>query len=207
MRTSRLLVIAACVLPLAARAQAPADTLDLTGRSNLEFGIGLLGFRDASVTARNAGAHANGEIASFSFAHWVRPGVAAEISTAVIGANANLGFGGAASNVIAPILVGLRYSPSALALSRSIRPYVSLAAGPYIHSRAGVGKDGATALTETAAGARLGAGANVFLSSHFLLAIAGDYHAVGHFDHIDTATSGANGFGVSVVLGVTWGGR
>ena len=42
--------------------------------------------------------------------------------------------GGASANAIFPLLVGLSYSPRALALSPSIRPFVSVAAGPYIYT-------------------------------------------------------------------------
>jgi hypothetical protein len=208
MRLTRLLLAAALVVPGAARAQAITDTLNLTGRSTLLFGLGLIGSRDAGAGINGAGAHASGELASMSFSHWVTPSVAAEISTGVLGANATAGFGGGARmNAITPILFGLSVSPRSLALGTSLRPYLSAAAGPYVHTNTEANGANASASSETVAGARVAAGANVFVARHFLLAVSGEYHAVGRFSQVDAVTEHPSGFGMTFALGFAWGGR
>lgn len=207
MRLTPSLLVAALLLPGAARAQATVDSLNLIGRSTLLFGVGLLGSRDASAAAGGTGAHASGEIASISFTHWVRPSIAAEISTGVLGANATAGFGGARTNTITPVLFGLSFSPRVLALSKSVRPFVSAAVGPYIHSSSDASGAGANASSESVAGARLVAGANLFVSRHFMLAVSGDYNAVGRFSRLDAVSEHPSGFGMSFALGFAWGGQ
>ena len=207
MRLTPSLLVAALLLPAAARAQTTADTLNLIGRSTLLFGVGLLGSRDASATAGASGVHASGEIASMSFSHWVTPSIAAEISTGVLGASATAGFGGTRANTITPVLFGLSFSPRAIALGKTVRPFVSAAAGPYIHSSSDASGGGADASSESVAGARLGAGANLFVSRHFMLAVAGDYNAVGRFSRLDSVSEHPSGFGMSFALGFAWGGQ
>jgi hypothetical protein len=208
MRFTRSLLAIALLLPAVARAQSSVDTLNLTGRSTLLFGLGLIGSRDASAGINGAGAHASGELASMSFSHWVTPSVAAEISTGVLGANATAGFGsGAGMNEIMPILFGLSVSPRSLALGTSLRPYLSVAAGPYIHTSTEARGANASASSETVAGARVAAGSNIFVARHFLLAVSGEYHAVGRFSRLDAVTEHPSGFGMTFALGFAWGGR
>jgi len=208
MRAIRSFFAVTLGVPMVLRAQTP-DTLSLLGRSSIAFGVGLIGSREASATAGGTVARASGEAASLSFSHWVRPEIAAEISTAVLGAGATAGFGGGGARVdaITPILFGLSYSPRALALGRSLRPYVSAAAGPYIYSASGVARAGAKASSEAVPGARLGAGANLFVARHFMLAVGGDYNVIGHFRDADPVAAHPDGFGMTLGFGVTWGGR
>jgi len=91
---------------------------------------------------------------------------------------------------------------------RTLRPFLSLAAGPYVHSVADASAFGATSTTtETAAGARFGAGADWYVARHFMLRAEGDYHAVGSFAHADALTENASGFGMGFGMGFVWGGR
>jgi hypothetical protein len=207
MRLTPSLLVAALVCPVAARAQTTTDTLNLIGRSTLLFGVGLLGSRDAGATAGASGVHASGEIASMSFNHWVTPSVAVEINTGVLGATATAGFGGTRTNTITPVLFGLSVSPRTLALGKTVRPFVSAAAGPYIHSSSDASPAGANASSESVAGARLAAGANLFVSRHFMLALSGDYNAVGRFSRLDSVSEHPSGFGMSFALGFAWGGQ
>ncbi|MEP6494884.1 MAG: hypothetical protein ABJF01_19510 [bacterium] len=209
MRFVRSALAAVLVVPIVLQAQAPADSLSLAGRSSFMVGLGLTGSKDASATASGAIVRASGEIGSLSFSHWVRSDVAAEISAAVLGAGVSGGFGGFSANAsaITPILFGLSYSPRALALGTSLRPFVSAAAGPYIHMASGARGSGADASTEAVPGARLGVGANLFVSRHFMLAVTGDYNAVGRFSHVDAVSEHPSGFGMSLAFGVAWGGR
>jgi hypothetical protein len=197
--------LATLAVPPSARAQS-SDTLSLQGKSFFAFGVGLTGPRDA----RNAGAtqtvHASGQLASMSFTHFARPSLAIDLSTAVLDVDAVDSPAVQRANAIIPVLLGVSYSPRALAISRSIRPYASIAAGPYIHTVAQSSFLGQSAATEVVPGARAGAGVNWYVARHFLLQLEGNYHAIGRFGTPDPATRNPGGFGVSAGFGLGWGG-
>jgi hypothetical protein len=194
-------------VPVLARAQATPDSLNLAGRTNIMFGIGLTGARSASASPSVESTHTTGEVGSFAFNHWVRPEIGILISASVLNADVTSSGGTANSNMITPILFGVSYSPRALALTTSLRPFVSAAAGPYIHTVANAGIGTASSTSESVAGARFAAGVNWFVARHFMLSLDGDYHAVGDFSHQDAVTSKVSGFGMSFGLGFSWGGK
>ena len=207
MRLTTSAFILALGLPVVAGAQV--DTLSLTGRSNLMIGIGLTGERNTTASGSQSTATTKGEAASFSFNHWVRPEIGVIISASLLSASTSAGFssGSATANAIFPLLFGLSYSPRALALSSSIRPFVSAAAGPYIHTVTGANPTVAENFSETALGSRLGAGANWFVARHFTVLLEANYHAVGKFKRQDAVTKDPSGFGVNLGFGFGWGGR
>jgi len=198
--------LAALGLPVVLSAQS-VDTLSPLGRSSINFGLGLTGQRSANLGRSGIDARVTGEIASFGFSHWVRPEVAITIGAAMLGAQQTVSRGGLEATSVTPILFGVSYSPRALAVTSSLRPYASLAAGPYFHSVSELGVSGVSAGVETVAGMRPAIGANWFVARHFMMSLEGDYHAIGHLDSIDAAGSQPGGFGMSFALGFTWGGR
>jgi hypothetical protein len=206
MRVNTFGLIFALTAPAALRAQS-VDSLSLAGRSSINFGIGLTGQRTTTAGISGVDTHTTGEVGSFGFTHWFRPEVAITVSAAVLDADETVIGGHTHTNVVTPLLFGASYSPRALALSSSLRPYVSLAAGPYFHSVSDVGFGNETSTVESVAGVRSAIGANWFVASHFLLSIEGDYHAVSHFEHKDALTTNPSGFGMSFGFGFSWGGR
>jgi len=206
MRIGSALLFVVCV-PLLGRAQSTGDSLNLAGRSNIVLGIGLTGARSATASPDLQSTHTTGEVGSFAFTHWVRPEIAVLVSTSVLNADATTSGGNAHTNVITPILFGVSYSPRAVALTSSLRPFVSAAVGPYVHTVSDAGTNTASSSTESVAGARFAAGTNWFVARHFMLSLEGDYHAVGRFSRQDAATSKASGLGLSFGLGFTWGGK
>jgi hypothetical protein len=194
-------------LPATIGAQAATDTLSLDGKSAIMAGFGLTGTREATLTTTSATTHASGEIGSLGFIHWVRPEVAITIGVSALSAGATAMSGNARSNAITPLLFGVSYSPRAIAITKSLRPYLSAAVGPYFHVIQSVGPFSASSTTETAPGARLAGGVHWFAARHFMMSFEGDYHAVGHFDQLDAASAKPSGFGLSLGLGVSWGGR
>jgi hypothetical protein len=210
MRFSTSVVLGMLVLPAVAGAQRGArgvDTLSLLGRSAIMAEFGLTGARDATQTATRVETHTSGELGSLVFKHWFRPQVAFEMGIGVMNADETVTTGFARTNAIMPLLFGLSVSPASLAISSSVRPYLSAAAGPYFHSVSVVSGLNASTTTESAAGARFGLGANWFVARHFIVDVQGDYHAVGSFDHPDAVTDKPSGFGLTVGLGFSWGGR
>jgi len=195
-------------VPAIAIAQRSDDTLSLAGKNIISLGFGLTGARDASATGTQSSTHATGGLGYIGYEHYVHPQAAVEVSVGVLSTDTFEQAGRSHANTITPVLFGIRYTPAPLALSRSLRPFVSLAAGPYVHEVADASDFGvASTSTETAAGARFGAGVDWHVARHFMLRAEGDYHAVGSFEHPDALTQNASGFGFGLGMGFVWGGR
>lgn len=209
MRVKTAALLVALGVPFVLRAQA-VDTLSLAGRSSINFGIGLTGQRNVSAGLSGVDTHTTGELGSLGFTHWMRPEVAITISAALLNADQTVNGGRTRANAVTPILFGVSYSPRALAVSSSLRPYVALAAGPYFHTVSDIGVGNERSIVESrvesAAGMRSAIGANWFVARHFLLSVEGDYHAVSHFSQNDELTN-PSGFGMSLGFGFSWGGR
>jgi outer membrane protein W len=191
-----------------ATAQTP-DTLSLQGRNLLAVGLGLSGTREANAVAGKATTHTTGQVGSFAFTHFISPSLAIEVSTAALDADTyanSTGYGTASNDAITPLLFGLSYSPRSLALTTSIRPFLSAAAGPYFHvmTSASAGS-GAHSSSQTAMGARLGSGVNWYVSHHFVLQLEADYHVVGKFEPVNGVRKDPSGFAISAGLGFAWG--
>ena len=207
MRFTTSVFVLAIGVPLMAGAQV--DTLSLTGRSNLMLGIGLTGQRHTTASGSQASVTTTttGEAGSFSFNHWVRPEIGVVISASLLSASSSAGVSssGASASAIFPLLFGISYSPRALALSPSIRPFVSLSAGPYIHTLSDAKLFDVSHTSETVLGARLSAGANWFVARHFTVSVEGSYHAIGEFERQDAVAKNPSGFGMNVGFGFAWG--
>lgn len=203
----KTLALVALGVPAVLSAQS-IDTLSLAGRSSINFGIGLTGQSSASAGVGGVDAHTTGERGSLGFSHWIRPEVALTVSVASLSGEATVLGAHVRTNAITPVLFGVSYSPRALAVSSTLRPYIALAAGPYFHSAADANVfGGANATVESVAGLRSAIGANWFVARHFFLSLEGDYNAVSQFSQKDEATKDPSGFGISFGVGFNWGGR
>lgn len=202
----RTLALVALGLPAVVAAQS-IDSLSLAGRSSVNLGVGLTGQRTAGVGFGGVDAHVTGELGSIGFAHWIRPEVAITIGAASLGADANVAGAHVSTSSVTALLFGVSYSPRALAVSTTVRPYVALAAGPYFHSVGGTNGFGSVGgSVESVAGMRSAIGANWFVAQHFFLSLEGDYNAMSQFSRSDGMLN-PNGFGISFGFGFNWGGR
>lgn len=201
------MLIAVAALPTMAAAQAASDSLALTGRSVIAIGAGLTGTRSATEAPGTSTTISTGQLGSFGFAHWIAPELGIEVVTGLLNANDVASAGRDRSDAIFPILFGVQYAPRALTIGRSVRPYLAAAAGPYVHADANVGGGSTSSFTETAPGGRIAVGAHWFVARHFELGVEGDYHAVGHFAHVDAVSEHPSGAGLLVTFGFAWGGR
>ena len=96
--------------------------------------------------------------------------------------------------------------PAAARASASVA-FVSVAAGPYIHSLNDVSPATGVSSSLTAVmGGRVGAGANWYVTRHVALQLEGDYHAVPGFEATDGVRRSVSGFALSVGAGFAWGG-
>jgi hypothetical protein len=199
------LAVLAALLPAVLVAQSP-DSLGQRGRTLVAFNVGLTGVRDASVDPSTISARGKGQLASLAVTHFVHPSLAIEISGAVLDQNDYISAQGAHNEQVLPLLFGVNWAPTALAVNSELRPFVSFAAGPYLHTTNDASPAGIhSAISETLIGERLGAGANWYLSRHFALQLEGDYDAVPKFGAVDGIRRNISGFGLSAGFGFAWG--
>lgn len=118
----------------------------------------------------------------------------------------SIGANGLASDVsanvsnVANILLGARYYFPESSLRGSLRPYVGVAAGPYIASVVG-----SFVVTEAAAGGRVGLGLDVPVTRWFILGVEGGYNLVIDFSTAIAGRKNYSGFQVTLGFGLTFG--
>lgn len=206
MKLSKIVLIAAFA-PVMLIAQTP-DSIGQQGRTLLALSVGLTGTRQATANAARISAGGSGQLAALALTHFVRPSVAVEITAALLDQDDYVVAAHAHHEAVTPLLFGLSWSPAALALSSDVRPFVSLAAGPYVRTVSDAsGFSGASATMQTALGARLGTGANWFVARHFAVQVEGDYHAAPEFAAENNTRRNVSGFSLSAGFGFVWGGR
>jgi hypothetical protein len=180
--------------PLAAQQPDPAIA---HGRHGLSLSVGLLARVDAAPQATNV----SGVLGGVSYRYWSAPDWSVELGADVHDAEVTAGV--AAS--VASLLVGANWHPEALAIGSAVRPYLGVAAGPYLGSES----DGfrATASVRSVLGARVGGGFDAFPSRWFRLGARAAYHVVPEFDEPVGSVRSARGPQFSLELGVLLGSR
>jgi hypothetical protein len=200
-----VVAIVFAALPEVSTAQQ-ADSLSQQGRRILSVGLGVTSAANASAsTTGQVSSDATGGVASISYVQYVSPTLAFEVGATVLDASASLDYSGTRSSATSALLLGLSYSPRLVALTPSIRPFVSAAIGPYFLHKAATGIGGAAASSESQVGGRFGAGTRFHVARHFALVVEGDYHALGAFASDDSGAENRSGFSLMLGLGVAWG--
>ena len=202
-----LLLCAALSAPPFLHAQRSGDTLSLDGRKAITVGLGLTGARNTMTVGGTTATHTDGQVGSLAYNQYIRRQLGVEIEVAVLNADSFVQPGRTHTNSITPLLFGITLAPEVFAITRNLRPFFAVGAGPYIHTVSDVSTTGVATSTETVAGARFGAGVDWRPARHFLMNVEAKYHAVGDFDHPDAATEKVSGWGVSLGFGFVWGGR
>jgi hypothetical protein len=105
------------------------------------------------------------------------------------------------SSIIVPVLIGVNYYLFNPAQEDAVRPFVSTAIGPYIGSESNNTVVSQNAHSETAFGARFGAGIDFLLGDHFQLGASAGYNAMSDFKKTVGAKSNYNGLDVLIGVG------
>jgi outer membrane protein W len=181
--------VVSCIVAAVLSVPCHAQDFSLKGRSSLELNVGLWGGGSATntiaVTGIRAQARTNGFTGSLVYNRWLQQNLsltlragflAGEASTTVSSSGVDLH----ASSVI-PILLGVRYYLPYPASDDAVRPFLSLAVGPYLGFEANNTVTSQEALSETAFGGRVGIGLDFPISNHFLLGARAGYNLMADF--------------------------
>jgi len=205
--TMRVLLFAAVIFAVGSTAYS--QDVALAGRSSIEMSLGFWGGASASSSTSIVGIRTHAGTDGFSgglaYAYWLREGISLTLSGGLRSASASstlntLGETDQASAVI-PILLGLRFYLPQPEPGDNIRPYVSLAVGPYFGAEASSTILQRQSHVETAIGARPGVGIDFFLGNHFKLGADVGYHVMENFNSEVGGRRSYNGGEFCFVLG------
>lgn len=192
--------------------------IQLEGRHGITIHAGVLSQvtaeRDVSSGGISSDTRVNGFLGSLSYSYWAGHDWAVDVAAGLIHAETSTSVGAAGvtskSAGVVPILFGTSFYPSQLAMGSSVRPYGSLAVGPYLgfatNSQVGTTLNEESVL-KSVLGFRVRSGADVFLGDRFRIGLSVGYHFVSDFDEPigrDKDYSGpefAFGFGVLIGAG------
>ncbi len=188
----------------------------LKGKHGLQVNLGVLGQASTTNQVTFSGIITESSATDFSgsvsYTYWFERDWAVHASVGFLDADVKTSVGGGRtlteSAAVVPILLGLRYYPSAVAPSSGMRPYLAGAVGPYVgwQSRDRVGLGITTEYrSETAVGAYAGAGIDWFVSHLFKIGLNGGYHFVTDFDRPIGAEENYSGAEFSLTVGFIFG--
>jgi len=188
----------------------------LQGKNSIAVSIGLLiqvnSTNEATLNGIDSNNRVDGTAGSLTYTYWLQPDWAINFSIGILGAEANASVTGsefsAETGSVIPILFGVRYQPSGLALSHSLRPYLSGAVGPYW----GFATKNNTrpfltnkTISETALGLRVAAGMDWFFSRLFSIGVNAGYHFVSDFEQPVGSQKNYSGPEFSLNFGIIFG--
>jgi opacity protein-like surface antigen len=181
-----LSLVLALHLPVCIAAQA--QDISLNKRSALELNVGLWSGRALNAIAPNgirAEVGSDAFVGGLQFTHWVQEYLSVTFSAGLLAGKASstvniLGVKQQVSSVY-PVLLGLRCYALGSAAEGDVRPYLSLAAGPYVGAEVSNSIWQQETRTETAFGGRLGAGVDFIVSDHFKLGAHVGYNVMSDF--------------------------
>lgn len=189
----------------------------LQGKHRIEISLGLLTELTTTVEVVagdvTTSSDSDGLVGSLAYTHYFHDDVALGVHLGVLDAQATTTVQGGQSHVVSaavvPMLFGVKVQPSSLTLGNAIRPYASVALGPYVGSVSDVRSGTETlveAFTETALGARFGIGLDFFMGRYFTWGVGGGYHVVSEFDRPVGSTTDYSGPEFSLAVGIALGG-
>ena len=217
-----LSLLTLCGIPatLAARSMpgSDGDPYDLKGKHGIELTVGLLGSTKASTTTSVGGvttsSTANGFLGGLAYSYWVEHVLAVTVSAGAADASAetSAGTGGATveTATIVPVLFGVKYQPFRMTSADVLRPYLTVAVGPYLGFASNVYAGAVTtteAVSETALGSRLGVGLDLSLSRSLVLGAGVGYRFVADFESRIGAEKNYSGPDFLISFGVVFGGE
>ncbi len=193
-----VLLLATYQMPALAQTPAsnetgPSESVTVRSKHTIELSVGLLtdvrARVDASVGDVGTQTEANGLLGSLTYNLWLEDdlaiGLSIGVSNAAVETSATIGEAGVESAVVIPLLFGVKYAPSGLAVGDALRPNVYAYVGPYfgLASNVQAGRStGTESYQETALGTRIGIGADLSLGRSFYLGLGLGYRLVSDFD-------------------------
>lgn len=185
MRTS-CIIIAVLWLLLENQSSTFADVHSLKGRSSIDLDVGLWHESKAGNAISSDGvaqvASTGGFLGGLSYHYWFQEELSCAVSIGLLAGEATslMSVSGSLQRTssVVPILFGVRYHLTDSSLKSSVRPFASLSIGPFLGFESKSERLKQETHTETALGARIGAGMDFLVGQSFKIGAGIGYNAI-----------------------------
>jgi len=192
---------------------ALGQSYSLEGRSSLDLNLGLWhesrAANELTLPGVRSSAKSNGFIGGIAFSHWLKENLAMTVEFGVLfgEASSTVNISGVSqrSSSVVPLLLGIKYYVPEPEMKSSVRPFLSLAAGPYMGFEAENTVLVQENRSETALGMRLGGGIDFLLSRHWKLGVDLGYNLMADYSTPIGARKNYNGPDFSLGFGFVFG--
>jgi outer membrane protein W len=214
MKSYRAVIVLMMAVLLAALTAFGQGT-SMRGRSCIEIQFGLWNEMKAGNELAPAGvtsaAKSSGFLGGLSYSYWLRERVALSLTTGVIAgeASSSVIFSGLSeqrTSSVIPILLGMKYYLLEPETGEAVRPYAAAAVGSFLGFEASNSVFSQSAHSESALGARVGAGVDFLVASWLKIGASVGYNAMTDFRTPVGARSNYSGPDFSLGLGFLFGG-
>jgi len=198
-------VICLILFPISVMAQTSVDAVitettdqfasnSLRGKHSIQVSAGLLTAMNVSTEVSEGDVTVdckeNGLIGSVAYTYWLENNLGVNLSVGVISAGVSTSVNDTdvivETATVIPMLFGVKFQPFRFTDSNSLRPYLSVSAGPYLGFASNVRTGSTTAtecISEAALGSRVGAGVDLSLGRLFTLGVGTGYCFVTDFEN------------------------
>jgi len=164
---ARSFAIGALVAPIAAIAQTRPSSFSLDGSTLAVVSVTAAGER-TDHTALGGRSEFTGGL-QLSVSHFINPNFGIEVATGAFAGRTWASAGTHSTDFRIPMLVGGRVAPNVFSISRHVRPYLSLLAGPYMTAATTASATEHESSLQIVPGGRAGLGIQWFLFGHALV--------------------------------------
>jgi len=213
-KTNLLLIVLLIIISVSMTGQAQ----NLVNRSRIELRGGVIdnGFdNNVTIGINNVNVSSStGTIVSIGYSKYFQENLAITffISPIILNNDVSIGIGevSTGTSTVTPVFIGARYYVFESTYGKSMRPYLSVAAGPVIGSESATNIDSDVEISshnETAFGAKLGLGVDFLVSKSFIIGLDGGYNAFSNFSNPILGEDNYSGSEFSVGFSFLFGGN
>jgi hypothetical protein len=181
----------------------------LRGRYTIGLALGGLDLNTRTAVAGGGGVSKVRFFADVEFAYWFENTWALTSSVGCTPTKqkspADMNAAGSGSEVVIPLLIGIRYTRYPIEEVQRTAGYIALSVGPHFRFARTSGVESSGLRTVVVVGARVEFGADRFFGDSFVLGVRSGYHVVTKFKESIGAETDCSGYEFVIAVGYLWG--
>jgi hypothetical protein len=198
----KIILIIITVSSLQTITTAQIEPIKLLGCHSITVESGVKTNSNTSVTTNLTGVDVKtGFIGSFCYGYWFDEEWAFTLSAGVFGAGVSASYNNVETNAVMPLLVGVKYYPTKLALGSRGRIYAGLALGDYVGTATKTKGISTEIINESVFGGQASLGVDLFVATWFRLGPKLSYYFLGDYSQIIGASKNLSGVAFSLEFG------